>query len=64
MVESTIDGPARLVSIDPATNTIDRVVSLGDGFMGANLVVADGSVWATDWANNQVIRLPLAAFSQ
>jgi len=31
--------------------------------MGANLLVAAGSVWATDWANNQVIRLPVAAFN-
>lgn len=64
VVESTSGGPARLASIDPKTNTIGRVVSLGDGFVGANLVVAAGSVWATDWANNQVIRLPLAAFKQ
>ena len=63
-VESKASGPARLVRIDPASNQIDRVISLGDGFKGANLVVADGSVWATDWANNQVLRLPLAAFNK
>lgn len=63
VVESRSGGPARLVRIDPTTNTIDRVSSLGDAFMGANLVVAAGSVWATDWTNNQVIRLPLGAFN-
>jgi virginiamycin B lyase len=63
VVESTTGGPARLVRIDPTTNTIDRVISLGDAFMGANLVVAAGSVWATDWTNNQVLRLPMAAFN-
>jgi YVTN family beta-propeller protein len=63
-VASTGVGPARLVRIDPATNTIDKVVSLGDAFMGANLVVASGSVWVADLLNNQVIRLPLAAFNR
>jgi virginiamycin B lyase len=63
VVEGTTGGPARLVRIDPTTNTIDRVISLGDAFMGANLVVAAGSVWATDWANNQVLRLSMAAFN-
>ena len=62
-VESTSGGPARLVRIDPTTNTIDRIVSLGDGFMGGNLVVANGSVWATDGANNKILRLPLAGFT-
>jgi hypothetical protein len=52
------------VRIDPTTNKIDRVISLGDAFMGANLVVAAGSVWATDWANNQILRLPLAALNR
>jgi virginiamycin B lyase len=63
VVESTSGGPAQLVRINPATNGIDLVISLGAAFMGANLVVAAGSVWATDWANNQVLRLPMAAFS-
>jgi len=62
-VASTSGGPARLVRIDPATNTIDRVVSLGDAFMGENLMVAAGSVWVTDLPNDQVIRLPMAAFN-
>jgi YVTN family beta-propeller protein len=62
VVESTSGGPARLVGIDPKTNTIDRVVSVRDAFTGANLVTAAGSVWATDWANNQILRLPLAGF--
>ena len=62
-VKNPETGPARLVRIDPATNTIDRVVSLGDHFRGANLVVADGSVWVVDSANATIQRLPLAAFS-
>ena len=56
-------GPGRLVRIDPATNTIDRVVSVGDHFRGADLFVADGSVWLIDGANATIVRLPLAAFS-
>ncbi len=64
VVESVTGEPARLVRIDPTTNSIDRVVSLGDTFMGANLVVADGSVWATDWSRNQILRLPLAEFTR
>jgi virginiamycin B lyase len=63
-VASTTGGPARLVRIDPETNTIDKVVSLGDAFMDGNLVVADGSVWVADLPNDQVIRLPMAAFEQ
>ena len=54
--------PSRLVRIDPATNRIDRVLSLGDTFQGEVLLLAFGSVWVTDWPNNQVLRLPLAAF--
>lgn len=58
----TGSGPARLVRINPATNQIDRVLSLGDTFMEGSLIVAAGSAWTTDWINNQVLRLPLAAF--
>lgn len=54
--------PARLVRIDPASNTIDLVVSLGETFTGEPLLLAGGSVWTADWYNNQVLRLPLAAF--
>ncbi len=61
-VESPSGGPGRLVRIDPATNTIDRVVSRDDTFMGGNLEVAAGSVWLNDWANDQVIRLPMSTF--
>ena len=59
-------GPARLVRIDPASNTIDRELSLGDAFTdgGEGLLQAAGSAWVTDFANNQVLRLPLAAFTQ
>jgi len=62
-VENFDSGPGRLVRIDPATNTIDRVVSVGDHFRGADLFVADGSVWLIDGANATIVRLPLAAFS-
>jgi hypothetical protein len=58
------------VRIDPTTNTIDRIVSLGDAFLSVfapvagntNLVEAAGSVWAMDATNGEVIRLPLTAF--
>ena len=65
-VKKTEDGsdPARLVRIDPATNTIDGVFSLGDTFIGSGLVVALGSVWTTDDTTSRVLRLPLAAFQQ
>lgn len=55
--------PARLVRIDPATNLVDRVFSLGDTFRSERLLVALGSVWTTNWSNDQVLRLPLAAFA-
>lgn len=54
--------PSRLVRIDPVTNRVGGVLSLGDAFQSEVLVLAFGSVWTTDWANNQVLRLPLAAF--
>jgi hypothetical protein len=50
------------VRIDPATNTVDRVISRDDTFMGGNLGVAAGSVWLNDWPNDQVIRLPMSTF--
>jgi len=56
--------PSPLVRIDPATNTIDRVVSLGDTYRGEGLAIAAGSVWAQDMTNDQVLRIPLAAFGQ
>jgi YVTN family beta-propeller protein len=66
VVENKTDGqPGRLVRIDPTTNTVDRVVSLGDSFTGGSLVmVSEGSMWAVDWANGQIQRLPLAAFER
>jgi YVTN family beta-propeller protein len=66
VVENKTDGqPGRLVRIDPTTNTVDRVVSLGDSFTGGSLVmVAERSMWAVDWANGQIQRLPLAAFNR
>jgi streptogramin lyase len=52
-----------IVRIDPTTNQIDRVLSPGVDFNGGvDMVVAAGSVWVVDAANNQVLRLPLSAF--
>ena len=52
-----------LVRIDPATNSIDRVLVPGPAFGGGgDIVVADGSVWVSDGWNNAVLRLPLSAF--
>ena len=55
--------PARLIRIDPATNTVDRVISVGEDFKYGGMLVAAGSVWVSDGANNQLFRLPLAAFA-
>ena len=52
-----------LVRIDPATNSIDRVLAPGPTFGGGgDIVVADGSVWVSDGWHNAVLRLPLSAF--
>jgi streptogramin lyase len=52
-----------LVRIDPATNTIDRVLVPGTTFGGGgDIVVLAGSVWVSDGYNNAVIRLPMTAF--
>jgi virginiamycin B lyase len=52
-----------VVRINPATNAIDRLVGPGSryGGGGGDVVVASGSLWVVDSANNQVIRLPLSA---
>jgi len=58
-------GPASgmLVRVDPATNSIDRVLVPGTSFGGGgDIVVADGSVWVVDGYNNSILRLPLTAF--
>lgn len=54
--------PSRFVRIDTNHNEIDRVLSLGDTFQSEVMLPAFGSVWVTDWRNNQVLRLPLSAF--
>jgi YVTN family beta-propeller protein len=64
IVEAVTPGPGLLVHIDPSTNTIDRTITLGDDFVGGNLVVAFGSVWVTDPNGGQVLRLPLSAFAE
>jgi len=53
-----------IVRIDPGSNQIDRALTPGPGFVGGgDMVVGAGSVWVVDGANNQVLRLPLAAFA-
>jgi virginiamycin B lyase len=52
-----------IVRINPTTNQVDRVLSPGANFGGGgNMVLAAGSVWVMDGANNQLLRLPLSAF--
>jgi streptogramin lyase len=51
-----------LARIDPATNSIDRVVVPDTAFGGGNVVVAAGSAWLLDAYHGQVLRLPLSAF--
>lgn len=46
---------ATLYRIDPATDSLDRVASLG--FPGGGMIVAYGSVWITDYFGNAVWRL-------
>jgi DNA-binding beta-propeller fold protein YncE len=57
------DGPAWLARVDPGTNKIDKVLGLGASFTGGDLLLADSSVWVTDWANDRVLRLPRSAFA-
>jgi len=56
-------GGDAIVRIDSTTNQVDRVLSPGADFKGGlDMVVAAGSVWVVDGANNQLLRLPLSAF--
>jgi DNA-binding beta-propeller fold protein YncE len=57
----TADG-GFLARIDPATNSIDRVLVPDTAFGGGYIVVASGSAWLLDGYHGQVLRLPLAAF--
>jgi streptogramin lyase len=53
-----------LIRIDPATNTIDRVLEPDVLFAGGgNIAVVGDSVWVHDWSRNRLLRFPLAAFS-
>ncbi|MEO7664069.1 MAG: hypothetical protein ABIV26_03015 [Candidatus Limnocylindrales bacterium] len=53
-----------LVRINPATNTIDRVLRPGAAFGGGgDIVVAAGSVWVADPYHDAVLRLPMSAFA-
>ncbi|HEX3264106.1 MAG TPA: hypothetical protein VHR16_00430 [Candidatus Limnocylindrales bacterium] len=52
-----------LVRIDPATNTIDRVLVPDVPFGGGGgVAVVAGSVWVHDYAHGVLLRFPLAAF--
>ena len=54
----------QIVRVDPATDSIDRVVVPGTTFHGGgNIVVAAGSVWVFDALHDTLIRLPLSAFA-
>jgi hypothetical protein len=52
----------QIVRINPATNSIDRVLVPGSGFGGGGGVVLGNSVWVVDGYNDQILRLPLSAF--
>jgi hypothetical protein len=49
------------VAIDPATNTIDRVL-VSATQRGGDIVVIGDSVWVLDGSNNRILRMPLSAF--
>jgi streptogramin lyase len=52
-----------LVRIDPATNTIDRVLVPDVPFGGGGgIVVVGSSVWVHDWSHGRLLRFPIAAF--
>ncbi len=53
-----------LVRIDPATNTVNRVLVPDRPFGGGGgIVVVGGSVWVSDGYNGVALRFPLAAFA-
>jgi hypothetical protein len=51
-----------LARIDPATNSVDRVVVPDTPFGGGNVVSQAGSAWLLDGYHGQVLRLPQSAF--
>jgi streptogramin lyase len=52
-----------LVRIDPATNTIDRVLVPDVPFGGGSGIVVLGEfAWVHDWSHTRLLRFPLAAF--
>jgi streptogramin lyase len=58
---SPLDG--QIVRLDPASHTVDRVVSPGAGFQGGgDVVVGAGSMWVNDYAANRILRLPITSF--
>ena len=50
-------------AIDPATNTVARVLRVGTDFDPDNAVVADGAVWVPNDGQGEVYRFPLDAFT-
>ena len=52
-----------LVRVNPATNQIDRRISLDPIYSNSNLVVAEGYVWLADYANDRLVRIPLSALT-
>jgi streptogramin lyase len=52
-----------LIRIDPATNTIDRVLVPDVPFGGGSgIFVVGESVWVHDWSHGRLLRFPIAAF--
>ena len=53
-------GAATVERIDPATNRVDAVLSLGPTYtVGGDMADAGGSTWLLDAARNQVVRIVL-----
>ncbi|MBA3778963.1 MAG: hypothetical protein H0X16_06670 [Chloroflexi bacterium] len=57
------DGPGRFVRVDLATHTVDRTISIGDGFDPDVPVVAGDALWVADEQAKVVGRFPLDAFA-
>jgi streptogramin lyase len=57
-------GSGYLARVDPATNTVDRILAPGTAFGGGgDILVTAGSVWVIDGYNSAVLRLPSTAFA-
>jgi len=63
-VDTGDENAGLLVRIDPATNTIDRVLVPDVPFGGGSgIVVVGDTVWVHDWSHNRLLRFPLATFA-